>query len=82
MMYLITSVIGIWHNVAVSYAREFERETYVWVYIDGVLILETSIFDWHVFDSNSQDYWFHIGYDFPGIVRKAKVNLRPYCYNS
>jgi hypothetical protein len=37
------------------------------------------IFDWHVFDYDSTTYYLHIAKDFPGIVRKAKINSRPYC---
>jgi hypothetical protein len=71
-----------WHYVAVSYVRQLEHETLMYVFIDDIMVLETSIFDWFSFTYTYTGYYFHIGKDFPGVVRKAKVNARPYCLNS
>mmetsp|Transcript_32671 Transcript_32671/g.31892 ORF Transcript_32671/g.31892 Transcript_32671/m.31892 type:complete len:159 (+) Transcript_32671:1178-1654(+) len=77
--YLFNETTEFWHYVAVSYMRTHEHETYLWIYIDNILFLETSVLDWFHFDRTSADYWLHIARDFPGIVRKAKINSRPYC---
>lgn len=37
------------------------------------------MFDWHSFDIKSSNYTLVIGKDFPGVVRKARINARSYC---
>jgi hypothetical protein len=36
------------------------------------------MFDWHYFDTSKSTYQIHIAKDFPGVVRKAKINARAY----
>ena len=82
MHYLFNETTEYWHYVAISYVRQHEHQTYVYLYIDNVLFLETSILDWFTYTYNSATYYLHIAKNFPGIVRKAKINSRPYCLNS
>lgn len=49
--YNFTDTDDYWHYVAISYIRRFERETYMYVFIDNVLALETDIFDWYDYDA-------------------------------
>lgn len=79
--FLFNETTEYWHYVAVSYSRILERETYLNIFIDNLQVLETSVFDWFNFDATSANYYFHIAKDFPGIVRKAKINSRAYCTN-
>ncbi len=65
--------------MAVSYSRVFERETQLDVFIDQTLVLSAEIFDWHTFDLYKDTYELHIGKEFPGVVRKAKINARSHC---
>ena len=44
--------------------------------------MQTVIFDWFNFNPTSYLYQLHISKDFPGIVKNAKINSRPYCVNS
>ncbi len=83
MHYLFNETTDRWHYVAVSYSRLFEREVTLQIFLDDTMILSSRVFDWHNFDSpNTDDYYLHIGRNFPGVVRKAKINSRSYCLNS
>lgn len=73
--YMFNETRSYWHYVAVSYTRHFERETIMQVWIDQALVYTQKVFDWFIFKMDS-DYYIHIGKDFPGIVRKARVNGR------
>lgn len=79
--YLFNSTTEYWHYVAVSYQRLHERETLVTVFLDAIEVLSTKIFDWYIFNP-TLSHTLHIARNFPGVVRKAKVNSRPYCFNS
>jgi hypothetical protein len=68
-----------WKFVAVSYQRHYLRETYVTVFIDQSMVYREKIFDWHSFNISSSNYSLVIGKDFPGVVRKARINARSYC---
>jgi hypothetical protein len=76
--YNFTHTDDYWHYVAISYQRLFERETYMYVFIDNVLALETEIFDFYDYSPRS-DVRFIIGEDFPGVIRKVKMNAKSYC---
>jgi spore cortex formation protein SpoVR/YcgB (stage V sporulation) len=47
--YKFNETAGSWHYLAVSYARKFEQETRLYVYLDNTQILETTVFDWFQF---------------------------------
>ena len=49
------------------------------VFIDQSMVYREKIFDWHSFDIASDKYQLVIGKDFPGVVRKARINARSYC---
>jgi hypothetical protein len=68
-----------WHFVAVSYARHFERETILKVFIDQSLVYSQKVFDWHSYDMGKSTYELQIGKDFPGVIRKARINARAHC---
>ena len=68
-----------WHFVAVSYARHFERETILKVFIDQSLVYSQKVFDWHAFDMGKTTYELQIGKEFPGVIRKARINARAHC---
>jgi hypothetical protein len=68
-----------WHFVAVSYARHFERETILKVFIDQSLVYSQKVFDWHAFDMGKSTYELQIGKEFPGVIRKARINARAHC---
>lgn len=48
------------------------------VFIDQALVFSQKMFDWHYFDTAKSTYEIHIAKDFPGVVRKAKLNARAY----
>ncbi len=48
------------------------------VFIDQSLVFSQRIFDWHQFDMAKATYELQIGKEFPGIVRKAKINARSF----
>jgi len=68
-----------WHYIALSYIRNFERETTVLLFIDNLLALKTDIFDWYDFNWADGDHWLYVGDKFPGVVRKVKINAKAYC---
>lgn len=43
------------------------------------MVYREKIFDWHSFDISSDKYQLVIGKEFPGVVRKARINARSYC---
>lgn len=45
------------------------------------MVFSQKMFDWHRFDTTKTTYQLHIGKDFPGVVRKAKINARAYVEN-
>lgn len=68
-----------WHFAAVSYSRYFEREALVDVFIDQSNVYSKRLFDWHAFNLASDQYELRIGREFPGVIRKAKINARAHC---
>eukprot|EP00347_Sterkiella_histriomuscorum_P005396 403356774 len=78
--FLFNETTDYWHYVAISYVRLFERQTRIYVYLDDIHVLTTDIFDWFIYNPATV-YAIHIANNFPGIVRKAKINARPYCLN-
>ena len=76
--YLFNATRDYWHYVAVSYTRHFERETKVDVFIDQALVFSKKMFDYHYFDTSNANYQIHIAKNFPGVVRKTKINSLAY----
>jgi len=56
--------------------------TRVTVYLDGQEFVKLDWFEWWPYDpvaAAGGRYYFRIAYDFPGIVRKIKVNAQAFC---
>lgn len=51
----------------------------MYVFIDQAMVFNQKMFDWHAFDITKTTYQLIIGKDFPGVVRKTKINARAYC---
>jgi len=81
--YNFTDSDMLWHYAAVSITRVHQHQMKIKLFIDGAFAFEETYLDilsWNTFLAYTNgDLSLEIGRDFPGVIRKVKLNAQSYC---